>query len=129
MSSKRVRRWTLPNDSTSPGRARDIVRLALVLASNDIRDVAELLTSEVVTNAVTFSHGDVLVRIEVEARAIRVSIYDGGPGLPVLSEPDPLGEHGRGLHIVQALADDWGVVTNVDAEEAGKTVWFTLHDF
>jgi anti-sigma regulatory factor (Ser/Thr protein kinase) len=105
------------------------VRLALVLASNDIRDVAELLTSEVVTNAVTFSHGDVLVRIEVEARAIRVSIYDGGPGLPVLSEPDPLGEHGRGLHIVQALADDWGVVTNVDAEEAGKTVWFTLHDF
>jgi serine/threonine-protein kinase RsbW len=74
-----------------------------------------------------FSHGDVQVRIDVEAQAIRVSIHDDGPGLPALCDPEPLGEHGRGLHIVQALADDWGVVTSVGTE-IGKTVWFTLHD-
>jgi anti-sigma regulatory factor (Ser/Thr protein kinase) len=127
VSARRVGRATLPNDATSPGRARHIIGRTLALASSDIRDVAELLASEIVTNAVAFSHGAVQVRVEVEAQAIRVSIHDDGPGLPALSDPEPLGEHGRGLHIVQALADDWGVVTSVGTE-IGKTVWFTLHD-
>ncbi len=127
MSSRRIRRWTLPNDATSPGRARHVIGRTLALASTEIREVAELLASEIVTNAVAFSHGDVKVRVEVQARAIRVSIHDDGPGLPSLSDPGPLDEHGRGLHIVQALADDWGVVASVGAE-IGKTVWFTLHD-
>ncbi len=106
-------------------KARAFTRRTLVRWGLDtFTDVAELLVSELVTNAqlhgngvdlVTLSYGDILV---CEVRDLR-------PDLPVRREPDPgADEYGRGLQLVAALADDWGAYR--DGSDRGKTVWFSL---
>ena len=83
---------------------------------------AALLVSELVTNAVIHARSDVAVRLWRTGSGIRVEIADRDPQ-PVMSRsfnPEALG--GRGLHLVEALAREWGVR---DAKP-GKTVWFEL---
>ncbi|HXW38377.1 MAG TPA: ATP-binding protein, partial [Acidimicrobiales bacterium] len=65
---------------------------------------------------VTVTYSDELVRVEVT---------DAGIGEPSVRWPDPLQPKGRGLQIVSALADGWGVQPSSDGTP-GKTVWFTL---
>jgi anti-sigma regulatory factor (Ser/Thr protein kinase) len=100
-------------------------------------DVAVLLTSELVTNAVT--HGTatagtfVLLTIACDAAGLRVDVHDGSGNLPVLDtgllDTDPSGsagpaetETGRGLLLVTALSAEWGFYRT----PAGKAVYFTL---
>jgi hypothetical protein len=53
-----------------------------------------------------------------------VAVTDGGIGRPLMLKAGPSDVHGRGIAIVAALADAWGV-----AERSGvKTVWFSLRD-
>jgi anti-sigma regulatory factor (Ser/Thr protein kinase) len=87
-----------------------------------LRDVAALLTSEIVTNAVLHARTDVTVTVEREDDAVRVSVADGSPVAPALRHHSDTATTGRGLRLIQNLADAW----SVDADADGKTVWFRL---
>jgi anti-sigma regulatory factor (Ser/Thr protein kinase) len=95
-------------------------------------DAAVLLTSELVTNAVT--HGSpsaagtfVLLTVAWDAAGLRVDVHDGSGELPMLDEPvldvtAAEAETGRGLLLVTALSAEWGFYRT----PAGKAVYFTL---
>lgn len=86
-------------------------------------DDAALMTSELVTNSIRHATGTVTVTVAIDADTLRIAVSDGGPATPVIRTPSPAEPYGRGLQIVAALADDWGVTPNPDA---GNTVWLTL---
>ncbi|MFD6418089.1 ATP-binding protein [Streptomyces sp. NPDC060194] len=92
-------------------------------------DVAELLASELVTNALVHTDREAVVTATFrQAGALRVEVRDFTGVLPeVHSDPCPEdgshdGVHGRGLLLVQMLADAWGIRTH----SVGKAVWFEL---
>ena len=91
--------------------------------SVDVSDPVELMVSELVTNAVRHNDGDFVVFIDVTLDQIRVQVTDWGAGEPATRSPAPLEPSGRGLRIVEALSDNWGVGA---AGAGGKSVWFTL---
>jgi anti-sigma regulatory factor (Ser/Thr protein kinase) len=85
---------------------------------------AALLVSELVTNAIRYGGSRAVLEAAVPGGRLRVSVKDDNPRLPVVGQhPDLTAESGRGLQLVSALADDWGV-ESLDA--GGKAVWFTL---
>ncbi len=89
-------------------------------------DAAVLLTSELVTNAVTHASPSpatfVLLTVACDASALRVDVHDGSPDLPVLDEAPAEAETGRGLLLVTLLSDEWGFYRT----SVGKAVYFTL---
>lgn len=88
-----------------------------------IRDTAELLVSELVTNAVTYAATPVSLRIARLDGRVQVVVVDGDVHQPVRRVPASDDEHGRGLMLVDMLAASWG--TRV-AAPTGKAVWFEL---
>jgi anti-sigma regulatory factor (Ser/Thr protein kinase) len=93
------------------------------------RDVAALLTSELVANAVTHgagpagpARGFVTLAITCTAARLRVDVHDGSGDLPLLASPSPEAETGRGLLLVTSLAAEWGFYRT----PGGKAVYFTL---
>jgi hypothetical protein len=64
------------------------------------------------------------IRIEKLPGRINIEVEDDGGGEPVVLSPGPRDTSGRGLQIVKALADDWGVIPKPGA--TGKTVWATI---
>jgi serine/threonine-protein kinase RsbW len=91
-------------------------------------DVARLLVSELVTNAVQHTHsrrpgGTVTVVVIELAGSLRVEVIDEGSArsVPVVRD-DMFATDGRGLYLVQSLADEWGFIQ----DPAGTTVWFRL---
>jgi serine phosphatase RsbU (regulator of sigma subunit)/anti-sigma regulatory factor (Ser/Thr protein kinase) len=118
-----VAQWRLALDPVEVGRARAVVREQLHdwgLAK--LAAPAELLVSELVTNAVRHSR----VR-PVELRLVRgdtllCEVDDDGHELPTLLGTGPLDDAGRGLRVVSTLSREWGT----SRTEAGKTVWFEL---
>jgi hypothetical protein len=93
--------------------------------ADDLTEVAELLTAELVTNVVCHGVTSADVALLWDEPTLRVEIRDGSPVLPAIRDL-PTDEHGRGLRIVSALARQWGT----RRLGAGKTVWFTVtrHD-
>ncbi|MBW5424047.1 ATP-binding protein [Streptomyces sp. BG9H] len=87
-------------------------------------DTAELLTSELVTNALVHTDHDAIVTATLGPRGLRVEVRDfvGRHPEPRAAEADD-GTNGRGLVLVQSLADAWGV----RAHGVGKAVWFELN--
>lgn len=81
-----------------------------------------LLTSELVTNAVVHARSDVEVTVSLGARAVRVEVADDGPGRPAVRRAGPDSPSGRGLTLVDAVADRWGV----DHAAPGKSIWFEV---
>lgn len=86
-------------------------------------DVAELLTSELVTNAIVHTDHDAVLTATVGPRGLRVEVRDfvarrPRPRVPVADD----GTNGRGLFLVQSLADAWGIRPH----GVGKAVWFEL---
>jgi anti-sigma regulatory factor (Ser/Thr protein kinase) len=86
-------------------------------------DTVSLLTSEVATNAVVHARTDFQLRLRVTVKVIRVEVEDEGMGAAVLTYADQDEVRGRGLYIVDALADRWG-----DERRSGgrHRVWFEL---
>jgi anti-sigma regulatory factor (Ser/Thr protein kinase) len=112
----------LPAVDLSPARARSIVREALsVWDSDDHVRLTELLTSELVTNAVRHAATEIMLSVEVDARIVRVEVTDTGADMPVVAATPDVG--GYGLRIVDQLAARWGVDSNPND---GKTVWFEV---
>ncbi|CAL9610950.1 hypothetical protein SUDANB108_05656 [Streptomyces sp. enrichment culture] len=89
----------------------------------DISDVAELLTSELVTNAIVHTDHDAVLTATVGPRGLHVEVRDFVARRPRLRMPAAdEGTNGRGLFLVQSLADAWGVRPH----GVGKAVWFEL---
>ncbi|MGL5856861.1 MAG: ATP-binding protein [Angustibacter sp.] len=105
------------------------------VCANDC-DVAVLLTSEVVTNAIRYGEPPVQLTAVLDKAQLRVVVSDarsGGADEPIRPRPDVQWHDGggRGLHLVEALADRWGVVDRAGASDPdgpadGKEVWFEL---
>jgi anti-sigma regulatory factor (Ser/Thr protein kinase) len=101
--------------------ARHFVREALSGHTSDVIDAAELMTSELTSNCVR--HAGTAFEVRIDTRAdIRVEVRDSGAGEPRRLSPAPDEPSGRGLLIVQAMSDRWGV----EPAAEGKVVWFTL---
>lgn len=88
-------------------------------------DIAELLTSELVTNALIHTDNDAELTVALHRTTLRVEVRDYLERLPepLLADCDE-STHGRGLLLVQALADAWGV--RMQGHDLGKVVWFEL---
>jgi hypothetical protein len=109
-------------EPASPGRARSLVREALdTWGVEDELHAAELLTSELVTNAVTHASTPVVLHLTLDRNKVRVEIADAGDELPALVEVPETG--GLGLRIVDRLESRWGIEQIPDD---GKNVWFEL---
>jgi anti-sigma regulatory factor (Ser/Thr protein kinase) len=107
----------------APGQARRAVRDTLTRAGHDdVADTAEMLTSELVTNAVRHTDDDrVDVHVQLDG-VVRVAVADDCQALPVLRDADELDTDGRGIALVNQLARRWGV----EVHGGGKVVWFEL---
>ena len=114
----------LPNSLTSPALARQFV--SKTLAEWDMEpllDSALLVASELAANAVTHAASDFRIQLSLAPTTLRIEVSDGGVGTP---EPQPTSvseEHGRGLHLIDALTAAWGLD---DAPGSGKVVWAEL---
>lgn len=89
-----------------------------------VTDTAELLTSELVTNAITHGSGMVTLAIRREGPSLAVAVSDDAPGVPVVLPEQLLAPGGRGLRMVELLASAWGVKRREDGP--GKIVWFRV---
>ena len=114
--------WLLPSDGRSAGVARRHLEDVLAGMPAATVDTALLLTSEVVTNATAHGGGLVTLTVDLDGEGLRVEVCDESPRRPVPREESLLAEGGRGLHIVDALAADWGA----RPDKRGKKVWFRL---
>jgi CheY-like chemotaxis protein/anti-sigma regulatory factor (Ser/Thr protein kinase) len=114
----------LPDDLSSVAVARRFVRETLREWGIDASvDDAMLVVSELAANALTHAESSYRVRLAAAGPALRIEVEDDGAGTP---EPQPLTdteEHGRGLHLVGALAASWGMEAG---ESGGKRVWAEL---
>jgi anti-sigma regulatory factor (Ser/Thr protein kinase) len=111
----------------APAQARRFVRSTLGDGvTRETLDLAELLTSELVTNAIR--HGSGQVSVSVRCRdgvlSVSVSVSDDDAAMPVVPPEEPLALGGRGVRMVQRLAQDWGVSPRENGP--GKVVWFRL---
>lgn len=118
------RELRLPAHLSSVRQARHFVRDVLLGCDLEaLVDDSQLGTSELVANAVRHAGTELVLRLRVDD-VVTIAIEDGQPELrrPVPVAGDQLAESGRGLHIVAAVAQDWGIRTAA----GGKVVWFTL---
>jgi anti-sigma regulatory factor (Ser/Thr protein kinase) len=105
------------------GRARHWFRTCLRQVPGADADAAEAVFAEVAANAVRHGRGRVTVTVEFLGPAVRCAIRDGGWRVPrPASGWRPDTEGGRGMVIIAALADRWGVRRHL----LGKTVWFEI---
>ncbi|WP_129305737.1 SpoIIE family protein phosphatase [Streptomyces sp. L2] len=116
-----VAEWQFDADPREVARARRVVRERLLRwALPQPVDTAELLVSEVVTNAVRHGgSGRIGLRL-VRTDALLFEVTDDEPALPAMLNARPYDEFGRGLRVVSRLAREWGA----SATGHRKTVWF-----
>ncbi|MFE4449550.1 SpoIIE family protein phosphatase [Streptomyces sp. NPDC056796] len=91
-------------------------------------DSAELMVSEMSTNVLVHTDGDALLVAEVTGewgeRRLRVEVADASDELPHKRRPGEMASSGRGLVLMEMLADAWGV----DPRGEGKSIWFELYE-
>ena len=88
--------------------------------SHGYPDFGLLTATEMVANAVDHARTPSTLTIELEERGLRIAVRDARPGRSLRALPvDPTAPRGRGLQMIEALAEAWGVTPDAD----GKTVW------
>lgn len=124
---------TLSPHPESVKAGRDFTRATLCgWGMATLTDVAELVVSELVTNALR--HGapairpqadgpDVRLRLLAQSPFVMCMVTDGGSNIPVLRESGPAAESGRGLQVVESCCVRWGWHL---LDEGGKVVWAVL---
>jgi len=85
-------------------------------------DDVSVVVSELVTNCVQTDAHYVALGVDGHHARLTVATTDDAPGLPTRRRASPADPHGRGLAIVDALADRWGI----EPQSHGKTVWADL---
>lgn len=120
----REARIRLPVDLRSARDARRFV--AAVLQSWRMPELldgdVQLLVSEVASNAVRHADSPLTIVVRYDGRVVRVEVGDGSRVIPAALEPTLDQTGGRGLFLVESLADSWGVVPTTD----GKRIWFDV---
>ncbi|MFF0446668.1 ATP-binding protein [Streptomyces sp. NPDC004609] len=97
-------------DRLWPALMRRVVRAHMSLwGLGALAGTAELLMSELVTNALEHGHGTVGVRVWRTETQLCAEVLSAGPRTARVREAGPYDESGRGLQLVAALADGWGV--------------------
>jgi serine phosphatase RsbU (regulator of sigma subunit)/anti-sigma regulatory factor (Ser/Thr protein kinase) len=89
----------------------------------DLIDSSELLVSELVTNAIKYANGEVMLRLILEPDTLVCEVHDSSPALPRVLQVDKDAENGRGLHVVSQVASRWGARRTT----GGKVVWCEQH--
>lgn len=120
----RIFEFRLQAEPTAAGAARDILEAVGSDLPEPILLDAKLLATEVVTNAIRHARGTqaLIVRIR-RNNYVRVEVVDQGPMFaPQPPTTSTRAESGRGLMVVDRVANAWGV----EPDEAGKKVWFEL---
>ncbi|GAA4986316.1 SpoIIE family protein phosphatase [Kitasatospora paranensis] len=114
-----VARWEFPADPAAVGAARAaaVDRLA-AWGLAELALTTELIVSELVTNAVRYAGGPVVLRLIRDER-LTCEVADPGPDRPRLRRARPTDEGGRGLFLVARLSDRWGSRRT----PTGKVVW------
>jgi anti-sigma regulatory factor (Ser/Thr protein kinase) len=92
-------------------------------APHDHDDVA-LLVTELVTNVIDHVGGDSTLTLELALAgdSLRIAVVDGSAVRPVVRELDADNPRGRGLRMIQDIADRWGI----EDHHGGKRVWLVL---
>ena len=118
------RLWHLAATPDAPRQARSWLYEAMqVWDLDDPKLLADVLTSELVTNAVRHSgSANLLLRLIWELGRLRVEVEDDGGGTVRVEPADPRGGHGYGLVLVDELSDAWGW----EPTASGKRVWFEI---
>jgi anti-sigma regulatory factor (Ser/Thr protein kinase) len=113
-----------PVGPATAATARAAIRDDLAAAPASVLNDAELLTSELVTNAVRHARlgpeDSVGVRVDLMPRTLRIGVSDRGPGFTKVSRPRDV-NGGWGLNLVETVSDRWGVVRGRPNE-----VWFEI---
>lgn len=89
----------------------------------DALDTAELCVSELVTNAILHASTDVELSVTLARQRVRLAVRDQSSDLPTLERHTSTASTGRGLAMVIAIADAWGIERH---DYRGKTVWCEL---
>ncbi|CAN5799329.1 hypothetical protein BH23ACT4_BH23ACT4_14210 [soil metagenome] len=111
-----------PPETLSAPAARKFVLSLGWSEDSDTNIRLATVVSEIVTNAILHARTSFVVSVSPKPTAIRVEVSDGSSTFPARPNYDPTQPTGRGLAIVEAMADRWGV----DTESSGKTVWFEV---
>jgi anti-sigma regulatory factor (Ser/Thr protein kinase) len=116
-------RVELESSPLSPARARSVAADAVrALKLGPLGDDLALIVSELVTNAVRYAAAPVALEIEASDTTVTIAVGDGSPGRPVARMPTEDAEGGRGLALIDLLAEE----TGVRPSPPGKTVWAAL---
>jgi len=123
----------IPNDPRAVTISRRTLRLILTMHGLiGLVDTAELLATELVSNAVRHTKGPAALRVSWSAGVLRIGAWDADPEPPEPPEPPrPLEEitdmeEGRGLALVRACAELWGWQPLSRFGNRGKYVWCEL---
>lgn len=115
----------LPSATSHVRDARSAVRAAAMrwALPAEVTDDLTLAASELVTNAVIHARSQVRVAVTRRGDCVRLEVEDDNPNHPEMVSREDDAPSGRGLHILRAISDSWGI----DAEPPwGKTVWAEL---
>ncbi|MEU9734562.1 SpoIIE family protein phosphatase [Streptomyces sp. NPDC048002] len=119
----RLQQHVPPGDPEALSQARHMIRAAVrAWSTGDSADEIELVADELITNALMHTEGSAIVTLRVltgAAPRLRVEVEDSSSALPRRREAGDDGVSGRGLLLVELLADVWGV----EARGGGKCVW------
>jgi DNA-binding NarL/FixJ family response regulator len=108
---------------SSARRAREFVEATLEQwACGHLADIVLLLTSELVTNAVLHAGSDVDLSLRLATDTLQIAVADRSPVQPVIREQSEESTNGRGVLLLDAMAQRWSVIPT----EAGKIVWFEV---
>lgn len=112
-----------------PSRIRQVRRIVSAQLRywqlDPLIDQAALGVTELLTNVHRHAQPDKMCTVDIKLLLDRltVSVHDHDPRLPTIKEADPLDVCGRGLALIEAVSESWGVRAEGDA---GKVIWFTL---
>jgi anti-sigma regulatory factor (Ser/Thr protein kinase) len=114
----------LPAESGSCSRARRLVDEAVTSwgLPEEFADDAALVVTELVSNGADHAEGPLRLTVSRTEGGVRIEVHDRSSARPVVRPVSPESPRGRGMIIVNALSESWGV--EPDAE--GKTVWAEL---
>lgn len=117
-----IANWLLAAQPVTVSRARRLIEQTLAgWGLSALGEVAQLLATELITNAIRYATRPIELRL-LRTRTLLCEVRDDDHFLPTLREADGLDENGRGLFLVSRLARRWGVSRTTH----GKVVWFEL---